>query len=139
MSPGKRKAARRLLDSWINDIYVRADSCLQQSRPPCSAGEKRAGPGGRSESAPGRRWLQRAGGRDSREPTGNNRPGRAAGSELRPRGNSAGSIKPPCRSAAGRRWDVAGRTGCRASGHLHGLSRFPGAGGMVQSGVPPSR
>lgn len=44
MSPGKRKAARRLLDSWINDIYVRAGSCLQQSRPPCSAG--------RSEPAP---------------------------------------------------------------------------------------
>lgn len=44
MSPGKRKAARRLLDSWINDIYVRAGSCLQRSRPPCSAGEKRARP-----------------------------------------------------------------------------------------------
>lgn len=81
MSLGKRKAARRLLDSCINDIYVRAGSCLQRSRPPCSAGEKRAGPRGRSESAPGRLWLRRAGGWGSEDLTGNNRSGRAAGSE----------------------------------------------------------
>ncbi|CAN8216418.1 unnamed protein product [Coccothraustes coccothraustes] len=52
---------------------------------------------------------------------------------------TAGSIEPPCRSAAGRRWDAAGGTRCRASGRLHGLSRLPDAGGTVQSGVPPSR
>lgn len=143
MSPGKRKAARRLLDSWINDIYVRAGSCLQRSRPPCSAGEKRAGPRGRIECATERRWL-----RGSRDPAGNNRRARAAGRERRPRGNSAPRLRAepavgppgactgsPASSAPGTRLKTASLRLAECPGSAANCSGLPTEPGTVRCPV----
>ncbi|XP_049666670.1 translation initiation factor IF-2-like [Accipiter gentilis] len=63
------------------------------------------------------------------DPTGNNRPGRAAGegaaASADPCGGSAGTSEPPRQSTAARGWEAAGRAGRRTSGRLHGAPPAP--------------